>query len=260
MPGTASPATVRVGAGFSLGGRTPNTCRGVQGLIADSFCRREAEEDRCVVFDEHLVVVAGLRGKCHGEPSTVIAPGYPQPCSRRQLGAVDEVSDDAGGSHGHGEHSAAVIRAGLRLRRPSTHHALARGWAVKPTSLNICPPPSRGTTTRTGGSLPCGHSGIVAAWRMRRVRPGGAAIAAAGTVVLRASAFPVMSVSVAGLGPVGLSVARLVVASLALGVAAPWMGLRRPRPRDFPLIALCRGQLHDRLHEPLSSSARCSLS
>jgi drug/metabolite transporter (DMT)-like permease len=75
-----------------------------------------------------------------------------------------------------------------------------------------------------------------------------AAFAAAGTVLLWASAFPAITVAVRGLGPAGLAVARLAVASAALAVAAPWMGgrgkagrmgVRRPRLRDLPLIALC---------------------
>ena len=75
-----------------------------------------------------------------------------------------------------------------------------------------------------------------------------AAVAAAGTVLLWASAFPAITVAVRGLGPAGLAVARLAVASAALAVAAPWMGgrrtagrlgVRRPRARDLPLIALC---------------------
>jgi terminal-alkyne amino-acid exporter len=66
-----------------------------------------------------------------------------------------------------------------------------------------------------------------------------ATLAAAGTVLLWASAFPAITVAVRGLGPAGLAVARLAVASAALAVAAPWMGVRRPRARDLPLIALC---------------------
>src|SRR6266571_4913827 len=75
-----------------------------------------------------------------------------------------------------------------------------------------------------------------------------AALAAAGTVLLWASAFPAITVAVRGFGPAGLAVARLAVASAALAVAAPWtggrgkagrMGVRRPRPQDLPLIALC---------------------
>jgi drug/metabolite transporter (DMT)-like permease len=66
-----------------------------------------------------------------------------------------------------------------------------------------------------------------------------AALAAAGTVLLWASAFPAIAVAVPQLGPVGLSVARLTVASVALAVAAPFLVVRRPRARDLPLIALC---------------------
>ena len=57
--------------------------------------------------------------------------------------------------------------------------------------------------------------------------------------MLWASAFPAISVAVAGLGPAGLSVARLGVASVALALAAPFAGVRRPRARDLPLIGLC---------------------
>jgi len=66
-----------------------------------------------------------------------------------------------------------------------------------------------------------------------------ATLAAAGTVLLWASAFPAITVAVRGLGPAGLAVARLAVASAALAAVAPWLGVRRPRPRDLPLIALC---------------------
>jgi ABC-type multidrug transport system ATPase subunit/drug/metabolite transporter (DMT)-like permease len=73
---------------------------------------------------------------------------------------------------------------------------------------------------------------------MSFLRPS-ASLAAAGTVVLWASAFPAISVAVPQLGPVGLAVARLVVASAALAAAAPFLGVRRPRSRDLPLIAGC---------------------
>ncbi len=66
-----------------------------------------------------------------------------------------------------------------------------------------------------------------------------AALAAAGTVLLWASAFPAITVAVRGLGPAGLAVARLAVASAALAVAAPLIGVRRPKLGDLPLIALC---------------------
>jgi terminal-alkyne amino-acid exporter len=71
-------------------------------------------------------------------------------------------------------------------------------------------------------------------------------LAAAGTVVLWASAFPAITVAVAGLGPAGLAVARLAVASAALALAAlalrvrwPAFRVRRPARRDLPLIAVC---------------------
>ncbi|HEY1318714.1 MAG TPA: DMT family transporter [Streptosporangiaceae bacterium] len=66
-----------------------------------------------------------------------------------------------------------------------------------------------------------------------------ATLAAAGTVLLWASAFPAITVAVRGLGPAGLAVARLTVASAVLALAAPLMGVRRPRLADLPLIALC---------------------
>ena len=66
-----------------------------------------------------------------------------------------------------------------------------------------------------------------------------ASLAAAGTVLLWASAFPAITVAVRGLGPAGLAVARLAVASAVLALAAPLLGVRRPKLRDLPLIALC---------------------
>src|SRR5690242_19694137 len=66
-----------------------------------------------------------------------------------------------------------------------------------------------------------------------------AALAAAGTVLLWASAFPAITVAVRGLGPAGLAVARLAVASAALAVVVPLMGVRRPKLGDLPVIALC---------------------
>jgi hypothetical protein len=41
------------------------------------------------------------------------------------------------------------------------------------------------------------------------------------------------------IGPAGLAVARLAVASAALALVAPVLGVRRPRARDLPLIAVC---------------------
>lgn len=66
-----------------------------------------------------------------------------------------------------------------------------------------------------------------------------ATAALAVTVVLWAAAFPAIRVGVAAYGPVGLSVLRLLVASVALGLAAPLLGVRLPRRADLPLILLC---------------------
>jgi drug/metabolite transporter (DMT)-like permease len=66
-----------------------------------------------------------------------------------------------------------------------------------------------------------------------------ASLAAAGTVLLWASAFPAITVAVRGLGPAGLAVARLAVASAVLALAAPLTGVRRPKRGDLPLIAVC---------------------
>ena len=71
-------------------------------------------------------------------------------------------------------------------------------------------------------------------------RPGHlAGLAAAVTVLLWASAFPAITVAVRTLGPAGLAVARLSVASVTLLLVAPLLGVRVPRARDLPLIALC---------------------
>lgn len=64
-------------------------------------------------------------------------------------------------------------------------------------------------------------------------------LALAGTVVLWASAFPAIRVGVDGLGVAALSLLRLAVASVALSVVAAFAGVRRPRARDLPHIALC---------------------
>src|ERR1700733_6728062 len=66
-----------------------------------------------------------------------------------------------------------------------------------------------------------------------------AGLAAAGTVLLWASAFPAISVAVGPFGPAGLAVVRLTVASAVLLLAAPFLGVRRPRRADLPLIAVC---------------------
>ncbi|GAA4386285.1 DMT family transporter [Actinomadura verrucosospora] len=63
--------------------------------------------------------------------------------------------------------------------------------------------------------------------------------ALAGTVVLWACAFPAIRVGVAGLGLAALSFLRLAVAAVALLAMSPFAGVRLPRRRDLPLIALC---------------------
>jgi drug/metabolite transporter (DMT)-like permease len=55
-------------------------------------------------------------------------------------------------------------------------------------------------------------------------------------VILWASAFPAIRVAAPALGAVGLSLARLAVASAALLALACLTRPRRPRPRDLPLI------------------------
>jgi drug/metabolite transporter (DMT)-like permease len=74
---------------------------------------------------------------------------------------------------------------------------------------------------------------------MTQGRPSRAVAAAAGTVVLWASAFPAISVAVNDLGAAGLSVARLSVAAFALACVSVFVRVRRPRARDLPLIAVC---------------------
>jgi drug/metabolite transporter (DMT)-like permease len=64
-------------------------------------------------------------------------------------------------------------------------------------------------------------------------------LALATTVVLWASAFPAIRVAVDGLGVAGLSFLRLAVASLALALVSPLLGVPMPRVRDLPHIALC---------------------
>ena len=60
-------------------------------------------------------------------------------------------------------------------------------------------------------------------------------------VVLWASAFPAIRVAAPHLGVLGLSLARLAVATAALALLAltPWLSVRRPARRDLPLIAAC---------------------
>lgn len=64
-------------------------------------------------------------------------------------------------------------------------------------------------------------------------------LALAVTALLWASAFPAIKVGLAGFGVLGLSFLRLFVASVALAVAAPMLGVRLPSVRDLPLIGVC---------------------
>jgi drug/metabolite transporter (DMT)-like permease len=64
-------------------------------------------------------------------------------------------------------------------------------------------------------------------------------LALAGTVVLWASAFPAIRIGVDGLGVPALSFLRIAVAACALLLVAPFAGVRLPRFRELPLIALC---------------------
>ncbi len=66
-----------------------------------------------------------------------------------------------------------------------------------------------------------------------------ASLALALTVILWASAFPAIKVGLDGYGVAGLSVLRLGIASAALALAAPFLGLRRPRLADVPPILAC---------------------
>ncbi|HEY0636477.1 MAG TPA: DMT family transporter [Pseudonocardiaceae bacterium] len=59
------------------------------------------------------------------------------------------------------------------------------------------------------------------------------------TVFAWASAYPAIRVAVEALGPYGLTVARLLIASAALALVAPVIGVRLPRRADLGLIVLC---------------------
>ena len=60
-----------------------------------------------------------------------------------------------------------------------------------------------------------------------------------GVVVLWASAFPAIRVAAPALGVIGLSVARLAIAAVALLVVAPLFKVRLPAGKDLPLILAC---------------------
>jgi drug/metabolite transporter (DMT)-like permease len=61
-------------------------------------------------------------------------------------------------------------------------------------------------------------------------------LAGLAVVVLWASAFPAIQVAAPGLGFLGLSFVRLLVASVALLLLAPFLKVRLPAVRDLPLI------------------------
>ncbi|WP_394769263.1 DMT family transporter [Lacisediminihabitans sp.] len=64
-------------------------------------------------------------------------------------------------------------------------------------------------------------------------------IAGLGVVVLWASAFPAISVAAPGLGVIGLSFVRLIVAAVSLLVVAPFLKVRMPARRDLLLVLAC---------------------
>ena len=78
------------------------------------------------------------------------------------------------------------------------------------------------------------------------------------TVVAWASAYPAIRVAVAAFGPAGLTVGRLLVASAALALVAPLLGVRLPRRRDLPLIVLC-GLLGMSLYQLLLNAGEVSV-
>jgi drug/metabolite transporter (DMT)-like permease len=69
--------------------------------------------------------------------------------------------------------------------------------------------------------------------------PPAAWVAGLTVVVLWATAFPAIRVAVPGLGVVGLSATRLVVASVTLLGLAPLLKIRRPRRGDLPRMVAC---------------------
>jgi drug/metabolite transporter (DMT)-like permease len=76
------------------------------------------------------------------------------------------------------------------------------------------------------------------ACQARRVASYRAPAAVLLTVVLWASAFPAIQVGVTGYGWAGLALFRLAIASAALAIVCAVTGIRRPAPRDLPLIAV----------------------
>src|SRR5215813_14859822 len=56
------------------------------------------------------------------------------------------------------------------------------------------------------------------------------------SLFLWASSFPGIKVGLNGYSPFELAGLRFLVASLTLAGIAPWLGVRRPRAKDLPLI------------------------
>lgn len=66
-----------------------------------------------------------------------------------------------------------------------------------------------------------------------------AAAAMGCTVLLWSSAFVAIRVAVIDLGPAGLTLGRLLIASVALAAGAMLLGIRRPARADLPRFAVC---------------------
>jgi drug/metabolite transporter (DMT)-like permease len=120
------------------------------------------------------------------------------------------------------------------LRRP-THprkHRVAQG----PRSRDF----DRLGGRRTAAELNDSAAAPTLAARVPAALPRGATwFAGLGVVVLWASAFPAIRVAAPDLGVIGLSFARLALATAVLLVMAPVVKVRRPHARDVPLIVAC---------------------
>jgi drug/metabolite transporter (DMT)-like permease len=75
--------------------------------------------------------------------------------------------------------------------------------------------------------------------RHMRLHPALPVLAGLAVVALWASAFPAIRVAAPTLGPIGLSLVRLVVAAVVLAIAAVLTRSRLPRPRDLGWISAC---------------------
>jgi drug/metabolite transporter (DMT)-like permease len=65
------------------------------------------------------------------------------------------------------------------------------------------------------------------------------AAALATTLLLWSSAFVAIRIAIPQVGPAGLTLARLLVASLALGATAAVVKVRAPRRADVPRLIAC---------------------